>query len=141
MITDTRLEFIRQRIFDAMQKLNRKMDFQSLMARVNNEERSLRVSLIEGGLDLYFKITTEGFQEIAPTTTPTLTIRYSRLFFLKVINGKIKVEGKRATPEQMLPKAYMSGDLDVIGDNQLRDIGIITGFHVELMRALQRTGP
>lgn len=129
--------FIQNRIFHSFNRLNGIMDFQDIMRQLNYEERTMNLTMKEGSLNLYFKITPQGVIEIAPQPTVTVKITYTRLFFLRVVSGEFKVRGREASANQLLKKAYLTGDLVVTGDKHLRDLGVLTGFHVQLIDGLQ----
>lgn len=129
--------FIQARIYAAFHRLNGIMDFPDIMRQLNYEERTINLTMKDGNLNLYFKITDKGLIDIPPQPSVTATVIYTRLFFLRVVGGQFKVRGRAASANQLLKKAYLTGDLVVRGEKHLRDVGVLTGFHVQLIDGLQ----
>jgi len=130
-----KIKFIRSKIIDIVEDMNKSPDFDfvTIMREFDFEERVLRLALEGGDPELYFKITLQGFVLLEKPVKPTIGITYTERLFLKIASGNNRIAGQEATPDQILRKAYLTGDITVEGLHQFRDIGILTEFHRKMI--------
>lgn len=117
------------------------IDFRALAQRVQSKGRVILVEVRGTSIRRYYTLDEEGFKRVVKVPRkPHVTLKFAGDFYSKVLRGWYNINGKPIPPDMLLKQAWAIGDIEIEGENYLRDIDYLTLLLTEIVTHLGPIG-